>query len=459
MLACAIVNGTVISDGTRLTADVGVEADRIAEVAKPGTLGLARRTIDAAGCYVLPGAVDIHFHCRAPSHPERGDFASETGAAAAGGVTTIFEMPISDPACSTPEVLTARRELGERDCRVNFALYAGGAVRDAATAEALVDAGAIGFKIFTTTPAPAREHEFKGLSAAGEEAIYTALQAISGTGRRVVFHAENQALIEYFARRLSNGVPERPSLIEAVQIGIVGAIARELRTPVHIAHVTSAAGLDAVRAAQHISAPLSAETCPQYLLFTEAEVQRVGAFAKIAPPLRTVADTEALWAGLRDGSLAVVASDHSPFRPEEKTSVPFAQAPFGMPTVELMIPMLLDAGQRGRIPLEMAVDLVTAAPARLFDLFPRKGAVAVGSDADIVVYAPSQTNEIRIDRMVSRAAGCAQAFDGMTFRGTITHTLVNGNVVYENGAILDGPPGRFVGPRNAAAAVPARASL
>jgi allantoinase len=455
MLDCAIVNGTVISDGTRRTADIGIDADRIVEVSEPGTLGPARRTIDAAGCYVLPGAVDIHFHCRAPSNPERGDFASETRAAAAGGVTTIFEMPISDPACSTPEVLTARRQLAERDCRVNFALYAGGAVHDAAEAEALIEAGAIGFKIFTTTPAPEREREFKGLSAVDEGAIYTALQAISGTGRRVVFHAENQALIAHFARRLSNGVPHRPSLIEAVQIGIVAAIARELRTPVHIAHVTSAAGLDAVRAARHIGTPLSAETCPQYLLFSEAEVQRVGAFAKIAPPLRTSADAEALWEGLRDGSLSVVASDHSPFRPQEKTSVPFAQAPFGMPTVEMMIPVLLDAGQSERIPFEMAVDLVTAAPARLFGLFPRKGAVAVGSDADIVVYAPGQSNEIRVDRLISRAAGCAQAFDGMKLQGRITHTLVNGSVVYENGSIVDGPPGRFVGPQREAAALPA----
>src|SRR5436305_10043086 len=108
-----ITGGTVISDGERHEVDVAVEEDRIADVGRPGTLGAAHRTIDASGQYVLPGAIDIHFHCRAPSHPERGDFASETRAAAAGGVTTIFEMPISNPACSTPEVLTSRRALGE----------------------------------------------------------------------------------------------------------------------------------------------------------------------------------------------------------------------------------------------------------------------------------------------------------------------------------------------------------
>lgn len=455
MLDCAIVNGTVISDGTRLTADVGIDGDRIVEVAASGTLGAARRTIDAAGCFVLPGAIDIHFHCRAPSHPERGTFASETRAAAVGGVTTLFEMPISDPACSTPEVLTLRRQLGERECLINFALYAGGAVSDPTTAEMLVEAGAIGFKIFTTTPPPDREQEFKGLSAVAEDQIYCALEAIRDTGRRTVFHAENQPLIDHFARTLSHGVPYRPPLIEAVQIGIISAMAHELGGPVHIAHVTSAAGLDAVRAARYMGAPLSAETCPQYLLFTEAEVDRVGAFARIAPPLRSVADRNALWSGLRDGSLAVVASDHSPFRPEEKTSVPFAQAPFGMPTVEMLVPALLDAGQNERIPLEMAVDLVTAAPARLFGLFPRKGAVAAGSDADIVIYDPNELNEVHIDRLTSRAAGCARAFDGMKLRGTITHTLVNGTVVYDHGTIVDGPHGRFVAPQSAPVATPA----
>lgn len=456
MLDCAIVNGTIISDGVRLAADVGIEGAQIVELAAPGSLPPAGRTIDAAGCFVLPGAIDIHFHCRAPSHPERGTFASETRAAAAGGVTTIFEMPIADPACSTPEVLTSRRELGERECLVNFALYAGGAVRDAAAAEALVEAGAIGFKIFTTTPPTGREREFDGLSAVREDAIYAALEAIRGTGRRVVFHAESQPLIDHFAHRLANGVPLRPPLIEAVQIGIVGAIASELGGPVHIAHVTSAAGLEAVRGARHAGAPLSAETCPQYLLFTEAEVDRVGAFAKIAPPLRTPADCDALWNGLRDGSLAVVASDHSPFRPEEKTSVPFARAPFGMPTAELMVPALLDAGQNERIPLELAIDLVTAAPARLFGLFPRKGAVAAGSDADIVVYDPNERSELRIERLVSRAAGCARAFDGMKLRGRITHTLVNGNLVYKNSAIVEGTPGgHFVGPQSTPVAAPA----
>jgi dihydroorotase (multifunctional complex type) len=369
---------------------------------------------------------------------------SETRAAAAGGVTTIFEMPISDPACSTPEVLTMRRELGERDSRVNFALFAGGAVRDASQAEALIEAGAIGFKIFTTSPPPHRLSEFKGLSAVGEDAIYTALKAIQGTGRRVVFHAENQPLVDLYAHELSNGLPIRPPIVEAVEIAIVGTIAQNVGGPVHIAHVTSAAGLEAVRAARQAGAPLTAETCPQYLLFCEADVERVGAFAKVAPPLRTREDNRALWAGLRDGSLDVVASDHSPFLPQEKTSVPLADAPFGMPTVETTVPVLLDAALRECLPFELAVDLVTSAPARLFGLFPRKGAVEVGSDADLVIFAPDIVNEVRTDRLLSRAAGCARAYEGMTLCGSITHTLVNGHMVYEDGRIVDGPPGRFI---------------
>src|SRR5262245_49334961 len=125
-----IVGGLVVTDGTAEYRDVGIEGETIVEVGPPGSIGSAAEEISAAGRYVLPGAVDAHFHCRAPSHPERGDFGSETRAAAAGGVTTVLEMPVSDPACSDPKVFLARRRLGERQCLVDFGLYAGGAVRD-----------------------------------------------------------------------------------------------------------------------------------------------------------------------------------------------------------------------------------------------------------------------------------------------------------------------------------------
>ena len=446
MCDLAILNGTVVSDGQRSRRDVAIEGSTIAAVAAPGTLGSARRVIDAEGSFVLPGAIDVHFHCRAPSHPERGDFSSETRAAIAGGVTTVFEMPISDPACSTPEVLRAREALAARESYAHFALYAGGG-RDSATVQALAEAGAIGFKIFTTTPPAHRRREFEGLCAVREDEIHAALSGIVATNLPCVFHAENQPLIEYFGTRLTRfGVPARPPVVEAAQIAVIGAIAADLGARVHIAHLTSAAGLAVFRAVRTLGAAITAETCPQYLLFDDRAVSRWGAFVKIGPPLREEADVAALWEGLLDRTIALVSSDHSPFRPEEKSGVPYSEAPQGMPSVELLLPVLLDAAFQGRLSLEQAVDLVTAAPARIFGLAGRKGTIAEGADADLVIVEPDTRSEVRVDQLFTRAAGCAVAYDGMVLQGRISRTLVDGQIAFEHGAIVGPPRGRFVRP-------------
>src|SRR5581483_754357 len=166
-----ILNGTVVSDGSVLRVDVGIEGGQIAEIGEPGALGPGRADIDAAGLHVLPGGIDVHFHCRSPSHPERGDFASETAAAAAGGVTTVFEMPISDPACSTPDVFQNRRMLASSHAHVNVALYSGAVLGDAGETTRMAEIGAIGFKLFTIEPSPERTREFAGLWATSEGKI------------------------------------------------------------------------------------------------------------------------------------------------------------------------------------------------------------------------------------------------------------------------------------------------
>jgi dihydroorotase len=234
--------------------------------------------------------------------------------------------------------------------------------------------------------------------------------------------------------------------VEATEIAVLGVAAREIGTRVHIAHVTSAAGVGSVRAAQCVGAPLTAETCPQYLLFTSQAVDRWGAFAKVAPPLREDSDVATLWDALRDGTISVVASDHAPFRPEEKEGVAYSEAPSGMPSVETMFPVLLDAALRGKLPLEQAVGLVTTSPARLFGLVGRKGVVTEGADADLVIFAPNAQTNLRMDRLFTKAAHCARAYEGMTLRGQIEQTLVTGRPAYKHGRIIGEPRGRFVRP-------------
>jgi dihydroorotase (multifunctional complex type) len=455
VLDLRIVGAVVVSDGSVRPLDVGVEGGKIVEVAEPGRVGAAREEVDATGLHLLPGAVDVHFHCRAPSHPERGTFATETAAAAAGGVTTVFEMPISDPACSTPEVLRARRELIESEAHVNVALYSGAVLGGAAAAEEMVEAGAIAFKLFMVSPAAGREREFNGLWASEEGDILAALEGVSATGRICVVHAENESLVRHYQALPSdgNGNPQRPPVIEAVAIAEVAAMALATGASIHIAHVSSAAGLAAVRGGVALGASLSSETCPQYLTLDTGTIRKHGGLAKIAPPLRTPGDSAALWQGLVDGSLDMVASDHSPFLAEDKAGIPYADAPQGLPTVELLMPVLLDAAARGAMTLERAVGLITSAPARRFGLYPQKGHVGPGADADLAIVDLNETFRPSPATLVTRAAGCGIVFADMELRGRVQMTIVGGRQAYVDGRVTAASHGRFASGRAAPLAV------
>ena len=426
---------------------MAIDGGKVVEVGPQGSLGKAREHIDAAGYHVIPGAVDVHFHCRAPSHPERGTFETETKAAAVGGVTTVLEMPISDPPCSTPEVLRARKELGERECHVDFGLFAGGAVDNVSQAEALIAAGAIAFKIFTHAPPQDRLHEFDGLWTQGEDDLYGALEAISSTGYVTTVHAENQPLIELFAKiTLDGDRSARPPVVEAAEIGLVGSLAAATGARVHIAHMTSELSVRALQGARHAGADITGETCPHYLVFDEKEIERFGSYVKVAPPLRPPRDLVALWDALRNEEVHIVASDHAPFTPAEKRDAPYSTAPQGLPGVEIMVPVILDATARGELTLERAVSLLTDAPARRFGLYPRKGTIRPGADADVVIWDSQASNTLRVDSFVSQAGGAALPYDGMVLSGRIRRTLLRGRTVHHDGAVIGPAGGRFLSP-------------
>jgi allantoinase len=442
-----IVGATVVSDGRSYPADVGVDGHLIAEVAPPGGLGPARREIDASGLLVMPGAVDAHFHCRAPSHPERATFASESRAAASSGITTLFEMPISNPPCSTPEAFAARRELGEAESLVDFALYSGAGITDPARAEAMAESGAIGFKLFTHNPPPERIDEFEGLCASAPGHIYDCLETVSATGLRAAVHSESQPMMDRFRKDLDRfGNPSRPPLVEAAAVGLIATIARDLDIAVHIVHITSRLATEEVKAAQSLGMDLSGESCPHYLLFDDSYIPRFGNFVKVGPPLRPAEDADYLWKALSEGTLSVVASDHAPFTPEEKAAADFASSGQGIPSLEMLVPTMVSAGLNGRFPLARAVEVMTANPAKLFGIYPRKGTVSPGSDADLVLIDPNGQLTVDSARFLSRSGGSGIAYDGMNLQGRVLTTLSRGRTVYSNGQVMGDSGGRFVSP-------------
>ena len=430
-------------------ATVLVHEGRIRAVQRSDAPFEAAEVVEAHGMLLLPGAIDAHFHCRDPSFPERGDFATESRAAAAGGVTSIFEMPISKPCASTVEIWNARREAAAAKAYVNIGLYAAPGRMDAAETRAMADAGAIGFKLFTTRSAPGREDEFLGLATTGLHDILVSLEQVAETGLRCVFHAEDQDLIDLFSERaLAADVADhlrheasRPAVVEAAAVAAVVEVARHVGTPIHIAHVSSAQTIDVVRRAKASGADVSAETCPHYLFCTEDDLARVGPFGKINPPIRRQADQDALWEAIADGTIDFVATDHAPFTAPEKeaTRGDILAAPPGHPGVEYLVPLMLSEALRGRLSLAHVVELISAAPARLFGLSPRKGVVWPGADADLTLYDPRPERTITSGDGFSNAAASNRLYDGRSVRGEVHATIVGGKVVYRDGDVIGAP--------------------
>jgi dihydroorotase (multifunctional complex type) len=459
----AIVNGSVAVPFQRDSgwsferATLAIDRGHIHAILAPDSSVEADEVIDAAGMLVLPGAIDIHFHCRAPAFPERGTFASETRAAAAGGVTTVFEMPISQPGVATAEIWESRRRLAEREAFVNVGLYGSPGLLDAAEIQGMVDAGAIGFKFFLTDAPEGREDEFEGLVAEDLAAVAQALELIKPSGLRCVFHAEDQSLLDHYMAR-AEGMPgpdfrrqnrSRPPVVEATAVAALVTLANELDAPIHIAHVTSEAAVGVLRYARTLQAPVTAETCPHYLLFTDDVLEEVGPYGKINPPLRSLQDQRALWQAVADDIIDVVATDHAPFTAEEKEAAwdDILEAPPGHPGVEHLVPLMMTQAYSGRLSLGKAVDLITSKPAQLFNLYPQKGSLWPGADADVIIYDPRDTRTIDRTEGLSHASACNRLYDGMQVRGDVHATIVGGKIIYRGGDIVgDAGDGRIARP-------------
>jgi dihydroorotase-like cyclic amidohydrolase len=217
-------------------------------------------------------------------------------------------------------------------------------------------------------------------------------------------------------------------------------LAEATRARVHIVHMTSAWALDFLRLAKRRGIAMTAETCPHYLLFDETTARKHGYWAKIAPPLRPASDRAALWEALADGTLDILASDHAPFLPHEKEAEDILATPSGLPNLEAFPPLMLSEAHAGRLAISHMVSLLTARPARLYGLYPQKGALQPGSDADLVLYDPQAQSMIDTSTWQSRSRDSARIFHGLKYQGRVLRTIVRGKTVYQNGQIV-GPRG------------------
>jgi dihydroorotase (multifunctional complex type) len=444
----AVRGGLVhLPDGPRI-ADLLVSSGLVEAVLEPGA-GQADLDIDAADLWVLPGAVDAHVHSRDPGYPDKEDWGSLTAAAAAGGVTTVADMPNTLPSVDTAGVLEKKASIAASKAVVDFALW--GIARSSTTPEqvrGLISAGAVGLKAYLgyavrksngqVLYAPGAEDSeletppsVEGLAPVGAE--------LARLGRPLAAHAEDPEILRRNARTVvtyADLLASRPAEAEVQAIQDLGGLSARLGLEVRIVHLSSAAGLRAAVAARARRARLSLETCPQYLWLSDREAERLGPVAKMFPLIRTVSDRAALRAALLAGVIESVGTDHAPHTDAEKLGRSWEDAAAGSPGVQTLYLSCLELALKVGRP-ELAVRWACENPARALGLYPGKGSLQQGADADLVLVDPKQSTEIAADSMLSRQRH--GVFEGRRFGFAI-------RAVYLRGLPVGRQPGRLVKP-------------
>lgn len=445
-----IKNGTLVTPEGVFKADVGIEGERIAAIGEGLT---APQQIDAAGKYVLPGAIDVHVHMQMPVGEvvSSDDFYTGTVAAACGGTTTILDFVEPKGAQSLMDALHQRRAEADGRVAVDYGLHMTLNSDDSlrlAEIPAVMEAGCTTFKLYMA---------YEGLRL-GDGAMLRALAALREHRGLPIVHAENHDAIQYLtARFLREGktAPRyhpltRPDFMEGEATARALALARVVGLPMYIVHVSCAEALDAVRAARDRGQPAYGETCPQYLLLTRKEYDRPGfegAKFVMSPPLREEADAVSLWDALASGDLQVVATDHCPFFYEgqkDKGRDAFNKIPGGAPGVETRLPLLYTFGVRAdRLTLAQWVRVCCSEPARLFGLAPRKGSLAEGADADLVIFNPHK--RVVLHHRILHQNVDYTPYEGFALTGYSETTLLRGQVIVRDGQFVGhAGQGRFL---------------
>ncbi len=426
-----VCGGTLVDQGRQREVDLLVRDGRVAEVAA-GLRARADRTIDASGLYVLPGVIDVHTH---PVYVD--DLEGLPVTAAHGGITTVVHYAYAKPGTTLRDAIRSFREEAERVSVLDFALHGGlfDPKRQSGEIPEAIAAGVTSFKMFMT-------YAKLGWMTDDYQLMRT-LDILGKAGGLGIVHAENGLATDYLedAANAAGRDPveafiwTRPAALEAEAVGRAIAMAEVARCPLYIAHVSAARALDVVAQARRIGHRVYAETCPQYLTLTNRDLLDKKALLKIGPPLRDALDRDALWRGLADGVLDVVASDHA--AKDKRAEDDFFTAPFGTPQAETMLRLVYDGVARGVLSLERMVRAVAENPARIFGLYPRKGTLAPGSDADLVLYDPRVREPIAWRTQHSRAS--YTPYEGREVVGMPTLTMQRGEVLVEKGELVARP--------------------
>lgn len=435
-----ILNAQLCDHNEILPVNIAVKNGKIAELLSPeAELPDAVEVLDIHNKLLMPGMIDMHFHCRVPGHSEREDFDTATMAASHGGITMLVEMPIAKPSPHDAETFQNRVDYASERAVIDFAFYGAGATQDADKAMTLARKGAIGYKLFLHQPPAGREDEFCDLCAPTNKALFRSLDANAATGLITCVHAEDDGVISALCEKYREEdhstyeiqMKTRPAGAEELAVYNAAVISKLTGARLHICHVSSADAADAIRFLKLKNPNLTAETCPHYMLMDTAEMQEHGTLAKVNPPLRDAANRAGLIEGLKDGTLDAISSDHAPFLLREKDVADFLAAPSGMPGIEFFGPSLWDAADKGLFSYPELVRLTSEVPAKLLGIYPQKGTLSVGSDADFVIVDPTGFWKPQETELFTKSHDACAPYLTKEFKGRLLATYVRGRQVYD----------------------------
>jgi allantoinase len=433
-------------------AAVLIEGERIAEVRAWSEVPAGAAICDFGHLIVLPGLVDTHVHINDPGRTEWEGFRSATRAAAAGGVTTLVDMPLNCvPETTSVEALEAKRRAANGQAWVDWAPWGGVVQGNPGALKSLVGAGVRGFKCFLI------DSGIDGFACVDESDLRLALAELRGSGLPLLAHAEMAGPVDSAKAALRATSPDwhvyatwlasRPDAAETQAIELLIRLAEEFQTPIHIVHLATGRALKMIAAARQRGVPLTVETCAHYLWFSAEEIPDGATEYKCAPPIRDALNREALWGALLDGSIDMVTTDHSPCPPAMKRLEEgrWDDAWGGIASLGLALPVLWTGMSRRGIAIERVAQWMAAAPACLAGLSGRKGAIAPGKDADFAIFDPDASWTVSAESLHFRHR--LSPYLGAELLGRVVETWLRGEPVFSDGAFTETARGRELMPR------------
>ncbi len=430
-------NAKLYLRGRIVEAGLAIDGGRITKIAKTPNLPKGSERINIEGRLILPGLIDAHVHLRDQGLSYKEDFYTGTAAAANGGITLVMDMPNNEPTTMSLNRLKERMRIAEGRILVNTAFYSAFPKDLGEIGDIITEGGAVAFKLYMV-------RRIGGVDPTDKEALSEAFKETAKLGVPVAIHAEDMKMIEAgveAAKNMGRNDPEAYLEVhtpeaEVKAIREAARLMEKTKAKVHICHLSSSAGVEAVSEMKGMGLPVTCEVTPHHLLLTSEYTKRLGGLALMDPPLRSESDVKGLWRALHRGVIDIVASDHAPHTLEEKSGSSIWDVKTGIPGLETTLPLLLTEVYRGRLTLQSLVRLTSERPAEVFGITGR-GGISEGGYADLVVVDMKRRFKIDPSSFLSKAK--FSPFGGWEVRGKPVKTFVNGHLVMDDGEIVAKP--------------------